>query len=358
MLFFSSRFRASIRSGALVVAALAATAAPALADIHIGDHLTVTVYDHPELSGDSVVSSDGAINVALLGRVHAAGVESSTLANTIAARLRRFVIDPAVEIKLENEGDAAFVSGGATGTIALKPGETLLSAIDDAKVGTQADLRRVSIVRDGRVVGKYDVQMMRTTGTEGPMILSGDTIRVPTRPIDVDVVGAVKTAGNFYLEADEPLGDAIQQAGVGDDANLERITLERGGSSELVTLGGDVLLQPAQYGDRLIVPQSELVEVVGFVDKPGVVALKTDETLLSALFLAGGPAKDGDLRRVRVVHRDGKRTDYDLRGYAKGDISQNPTLKDGDIVYVSEQHGFDFRILFDVLLFGTRFIKF
>jgi hypothetical protein len=32
-------------------------------------------------------------------------------------------------------------------------------------------------------------------------------------------------------------------------------------------------------------------------------------------------------------------------------------LKDGDIVYVSQQHGFNFQILFDVLLFGSRFIR-
>jgi polysaccharide export outer membrane protein len=348
---------AFFRNAALLLATFAATTAPALADLHIGDHVTVTVYDHPELSGDSTIASDGAISVALVGRIRAAGVEPTVLASQIQRRLERYVIEPAVEIKLADQGDAAFVTGGATGTVTLKPGETLLSAIADAKVGPEADLRRVAIERDGRLVGRYDVQQMRTTGSEGPMILSGDVIRVPTRPIGVDVVGAVKTTGNFYLEADEPLGDAIQQAGVGDDANLERIELERGGTSQVVTLGGDVLLQPAQPGDRLVVPQSELVEVVGFVDKPGIVALKTDESLLSALFLAGGPAKDGDLRKVRVVHRDGKRTEYDLRGYAKGDISQNPMLKDGDIVYVSQQHGFNFQILFDVLLFGSRFIR-
>jgi protein involved in polysaccharide export with SLBB domain len=346
---------AVFRTCALLAAMLATTAMPALADLHVGDHVIVTVYDHPELSGDSTIASDGAISVALVGRVPAVGMDPAVLANRIQRRLERFVIAPAVEVKLESEGNSAFVTGA--GTISLKPGETLLAALADAKVAPESDLSRVALVREGHVVGRYDVRMMRTTGSEGPMILSGDVIRVPTRPIDVDVVGAVKTAGNVYLEADEPLGDAIQQAGLGDDANLERITLERGDSSTVVTFGGDVLLQPAQPGDRLIVPQSELVEVVGYVVKPGVVALKTDESLLSALFLAGGPAKDGDLRKIRVLHRDGLRTDYDLRGFAKGDLKQNPQLKDGDIVYVSEQHGFDFRILFGVLLFFSRYIK-
>jgi protein involved in polysaccharide export with SLBB domain len=64
------------------------------------------------------------------------------------------------------------------------------------------------------------------------------------------------------------------------------------------------------------------------------------------------------LRRVSIVHRDGTKTQYDLRGLQKGDLSQNPVVSEGDIVYVPEQHGFDFRILFDVLLFGTRFIRF
>jgi polysaccharide export outer membrane protein len=325
--------------------------------LHVGDHVTVTVYDHPEISGDSVVSSGGEINVALIGPIHAEGIDPTLLANQIRTRLTRYVIDPAVEVKLESQGDAAFVSGGTQGTVTLRPGETLTAAIADAKVSADSDLRRVALVRDGRLVGNFDVVHMRTIGLEGPMILSGDVIRIPTRPIDVDVAGAVKQTGNVYLASNEPLGDAVQQAGIGDDANLEKIVLQRGGASQVVTLGGPVMLAPAQPGDRLIVPQSEFVEVVGFVDHPGVVALKTDESLLSALFLAGGPAKDGDLRHVSVLHRDGVKNDYDLRGYAKGDLNQNPTLRDGDIVYMGQQHGFNFQILFDVLVFGTRFIR-
>ncbi len=338
------------------LAAVACSIAPCLADVHVGDKVTVTVYNHPELSGDFTVDSDGTMSLPLVGRVRALGRDPIVLAGIIEKRLEEFVIKPAVEVKLEAEGDAAFVTGSTVGNISLKPGETLLAAIDDAKLPNDVDLNRVVLVRDNAVIGHYDVRAMRAAGTDGPVILSGDVIRVPTHPVNVEVLGAVKQTGNIYLEADEPLGDAIQQAGFGDDANLESITLERAGTSQLVPLGGDVLSQPGQVGDRLIVPQSQLIEVVGYVVKPGEVALKGDKTLLSAIFLAGGPGKDGDLRRVRVVHRDGQYKSYDLRGFAKGDLEQNPRLKDGDVVYVGQDMGFDFRYLFGLLYFGARFI--
>ncbi len=324
----------------LCLAALAAAFEPALAALQSGDRVNVYVYNHPDITSTAVVTSDGTITVPLVGRVPAAGRDPDELAVDIEQRLRTYVVDPAVEIRLLERPlgvDYATIAGAGGGTIALKPGERLIAAIDGAHLTSSADVRRVSVERYGRTIGNYDVAAMRAGGDPGPVIVAGDVIKVPSKPVGVTVDGAVLNAGTYFLAANEPLGDALQQAGEGHDANLTRIILERAGETKLVSLGSDDLLRPGQPGDHLTVPQSQLIQVIGYVGNPGVVALKTDRTLMSAIYLSGGPRQDGDLRGVTVFHRDGSRSDYDLKKLAGGDFKQNPDVQDGDIVFVRQQ---------------------
>jgi polysaccharide export outer membrane protein len=335
---------------------------PALAALQDGDRVSIYVFNHPEITSSAVVASDGSLNVPLIGEVRAAGRDARDLSDEIQRRLRTYIVDPAVEIRLLERpynAEYATVGGFGGGTIALKPGERLMAAIGDVKLAPSADLHRVSLVRDGRSLGDFDVVALRASGDPGPSIVAGDVIKVPSKGIGVTVDGAVLTSGTIFLDPDEPLGDAIQQAGEGRDANLTRIILARGGETKLVSLGSDDLLKPGQQGDHLTVPQSQLIQVVGYVQKPGLVALETDRTLMSAIYLTGGPRPEADLRGVTVFHRDGTRSDYNLRGLAGGDFKQNPEIADGDIVFVREQKAplFDARVLFYFLLgFGLRYL--
>jgi protein involved in polysaccharide export with SLBB domain len=91
------------------------------------------------------------------------------------------------------------------------------------------------------------------------------------------------------------------------------------------------------------------VNVIGTVVTPGVHPLKTDPTLLSALYVAGGPAKYADLKGVKVVHQ-GVTKPYDVTKLTNGDLSQNnPTLTDGDTVVVPQGHHMDWTPLWAVL---------
>ena len=68
-----------------------------------------------------------------------------------------------------------------------------------------------------------------------------------------------------------------------------------------MALGDPVFSLPAQPSDIVTVPEAPRVNVVGTVAKPGVVALKTDSTLLSALYTAGGPTRFANLKDVQVM---------------------------------------------------------
>jgi hypothetical protein len=76
---------------------------------------------------------------------------------------------------------------------------------------------------------------------------------------------------------------------------------------------------------------------------------------LDALYEAGGPERSGNLRSVAVLH-NGQRLEYDITKLTHGSHDQNPSLSDGDTVFVPEGHKFDFSSLFQALT-GAWMIK-
>ena len=77
------------------------------------------------------------------------------------------------------------------------------------------------------------------------------------------------------------------------------------------------------------------VFVVGEVQKPGAYTMGSLSTVLSALFAAGGPAKTGTLRDVRLMRNGKVVAQIDLYDFLlKGDKSQDQRLTDQDTVFV------------------------
>jgi polysaccharide biosynthesis/export protein len=349
--------------------------APSIAAIHAGDSLFVKVWNHPELSKQVTVDANGAVRVPLSGAVPVAGLDEVAAAKVITAALRPFVAYPAVSIETIQQGATIFVSGGPGGVLKYQPGETLAAAVadvmqtvtqsaqtlneagqsltkvNDANVAVRAriDMHNVKVQRDGKSLGPYDVVALGAHGDPGPLLQPGDTIAFAYKPIDVRVIGAVSQPGATFLSSDQTLSEAISQAGgLLPTAVSNHVLLERAGETRSLALGDPVFNEPAQSGDVITVPQAPRVNVVGTVATPGVVALKTDSTLLSALYTAGGPTRLANLRDVQIV-RGNRTTSYDVTQLTHGDVSQNPLLQDGDTVVVPEGHKFDFTALFAVL---------
>jgi protein involved in polysaccharide export with SLBB domain len=171
----------------------------------------------------------------------------------------------------------------------------------------------------------------------------------PDKPIDVRVMGDVEHPGTTYLAPDQTMSEAITQAGgLLPSSVSNHVLLERDGQTRSIALGDPAFSEPAHPGDVITIPQAPRVNVIGDVTTPGVVALKTDPTLLSAMYTAGGPTKYADLRGVKVI-RGSQKFDYDVTKLTHGDMSQNPALQDGDTVVVPEGHYFDFTGIFSIL---------
>jgi protein involved in polysaccharide export with SLBB domain len=253
------------------------------------------------------------------------------------------------------------------------PGETLTDAVQAALVVNRAttstgvpltvsatnidpfrspvDLRSVRVLRNGSLYGTYDVQQLLEHGTTGIPMQPGDTIGLAYKPVAVTVTGQVMDAGIAHLWPTEPLSDALLQVG-GVNATTAGFTLvlDRDGQRQIVTTTSPEYSQPAHDGDVLTVPPAIHVAVTGDVNKPGNIALLGDPSLLSALYLAGGPNAVGDLSNVKVVHQ-GESTSYNVTKVTHGAPGQVATLADGDTIYVpASPHHVDYRGIFQSIL--------
>jgi polysaccharide export outer membrane protein len=353
--------------------------APAGAAVHAGDQLFVTVYDHPELSGPVLVDTTERVSLPLAGVVDVRGLGTQQIAERIGQSLAVYIRKPAVNVQLKTQQFMIFIAGGPGGTLKYEAGETLVAALGDlaprvaeipGKDGalgagdlselerSRLDMRRVGIVRDDRPLGTFDVTALLATGKSGPVLQPGDTLAFVNKPNAVRVIGDVARPGLALLADDEPLSDALAQVGGPlPSAATANIVLKRNDQTQLLALGDATFNEPGHGGDSITVPAAPRVNIVGLVDKPGAVILRTDRSLLSALYEAGGPTKWADLTQVQVM-QDGTKRAYDITRLVHGDVTQNPKLEDGDVVFVPEGHKIDFSEVFsNIFAFAFPFVR-
>jgi protein involved in polysaccharide export with SLBB domain len=185
-----------------------------------------------------------------------------------------------------------------------------------------------------------------------------DTIQLVDKPVAVKVTGDVVRPGIAYLDTSEPLSQALTQVGgPAQSSRIDHLQLVRGGATQDVSLGSPQFAQAAQNGDQLVVSRAAHVDVLGSVEKPGDTMLRGSNTLVSAIYYAGGPVKYANLRAVQVI-RAGKKQQYDLGKVQKGGDGDNPQLLDGDVVFVPQGSTFDWSSVWGALgsfgLFGVH----
>jgi protein involved in polysaccharide export with SLBB domain len=369
----------------IVIAFLALTLKPSDAApiVHPGDTLSVDVLNYAAVIDDSqgrlkglnadsvVVAADGSISIPVIGTLDVAGKTTHEVSQVIEARLASYVRDPTVNVRLLTQGQNIFLTGATTGTLPFLPGETLSSALGQLReqftkgappnVGTSGqtyggtlarsavDLRRIVLERDNNRGDPINGEDLLRSGLPGPSLVPGDTLLFASKPVRVDVRGEVAAPGAIYLYQADTLEEALLAAGGPlPTASTVDASLIRDGKDVPLPLGGAALRQAPQTGDTVVVRAAPHVTVLGQVPTPGELTLKNGSTLLSALYVAGGPTRWANVKDVQVVH-EGARHSYDLSHLPYGDLSTNIALDDGDVVYVPEGHKIDPRVFLQAL---------
>lgn len=167
---------------------------------------------------------------------------------------------------------------------------------------------------------------------------------VKSRSRFVSVIGqGVDEPGIYPLEGETRIMEVVARAKPNDRAMLRQVSLTRGDQQQIVNL--EKLLNQAdlkqniqlQPGDVINVPEDResFAFIMGEVNKPGAISIKSSVTLAEAIALAGGQTQDALMSRITVSHSGEELREIDFtRFLLEGDLSQNIALRPGDIINI------------------------
>lgn len=184
------------------------------------DRIQVTIGGRPELSGQLVVNSAGAISAPLVGEVRVAGLTTRALASRLAELLARdYLVDPQVDVQVvEYRSQWVLVTGGVRtpGRVSLRGGTTLKDVLSDAGGLSSEAGDEILISREGE--GGAAASEIRVTredferGAVNPPVVHGDIVNV--RPATYFYIhGEVRNSSRFRAESGMTLLKAIALAG-------------------------------------------------------------------------------------------------------------------------------------------------
>ncbi len=205
--------------------------------IGIGDVLSITVWDHPELTlpagpersqieSGSWVNSRGDIFYPFIGGVKAAGRMIGDIQQELTERLGEFITDPQIEVKVAEFNSQRVVLTGAV----ARPGTmkisniplSLIEAVNGAGgLLPEADSRHVTIQRAGQT---YYVNLRAFVSNgraaNNPLMQGGDIVNVPVLENNVAyILGQVAQPGLVDLGINGlSLTEALVQRGGLDES--------------------------------------------------------------------------------------------------------------------------------------------
>ncbi|MFN7169140.1 MAG: polysaccharide biosynthesis/export family protein [Pannonibacter sp.] len=166
---------AGAREGASVDAQTQVATAYALGS---ADRLRVTVFGHPDLSGEFEVDGSGSISLPLIGQQKALGLSTALLEQSITATLASgYILDPRVSVEVINYRPFYILGEvGQPGEYPYTNGLTVQNAVAAAGGFTYRANKKVvhikSIESDREIA--YDL-------TPGTVVKPGDTLRIGER---------------------------------------------------------------------------------------------------------------------------------------------------------------------------------
>lgn len=273
-----------------------------------GDVLSISVYDEPDLTLDSVpVRPDGMIAFPLIGDVQVDGRNVEAITDEIRERLLQYVLEPKVSIVVREFNSLDYTLYGEVvnpGVYPLTTEVSITGAIAKAGGLTKgqfrassvelADLTHAFLARDGQVMPVDFVRLIRHGDMRFDIELQpGDYIHIPSGlSKEVYILGEVRAPALFAFRESMPMSRTLALAeGFTNDADLSRIHIVRGALHNPTVIvanfedvingqAQDVQLEP---GDVVYVPPTTLTRYSRTIDK----ILPTIQALQVGLILSG-----------------------------------------------------------------------
>jgi polysaccharide export outer membrane protein len=350
---------------ALLVLALAVSGTRAQEyTIGPGDVLSIVIWGHVDLSREYPVTQDGFVPFPLVGRVHAVGLSTTQLAQSLREKLEKdFLVNPQVMVSVKDFlSRKVQVLGEAEkpGLFYLTGPTTLLEILSKAGGLSKTAGKELVLVRtaqpgagpgvaSGSTILRLDLRKIQAGDTkENIQLENADMVFVPKAQAFY-VLGEVKSAGTFPLDRATTILEGITLAqgfsekaapsGVkvlrrSADGRQETIALDLAGS---VPKDKDFRLQD---GDSIIVPKGNTFFVFGQVKKPGSYQLDKETNVLEGITIAGGfteKAAPGRTRVIRTTATGQQTINVDINDILKrGERDKAMRLLENDVIVVPE----------------------
>lgn len=255
------------------------------------DSITIVALNCDPISKTWRVGTSGDLNLPMAGTIQASGMTVKQFEETVASRLKKFIIDPQV---------TAYVSDLRSQPV------TITGAVDKPGV--------YQIAGDKNL---FEVLLMAGGPKgSGPMVSLRRSVALG--PIGIPGVKEYKDDGYEFVELE-----------------LSEVMSARGDKATIPVLPNDLIsVSPAR-------PQ-RFVYISGEVNRPGAVELVSQDavSLLKVLAIAGGNTPNANLKQTMIMHlnADGSQaagqTMIDLKKIKEGK-AMDLTLSAGDVVILS-----------------------
>jgi polysaccharide export outer membrane protein len=349
----------------LLAALLAATlvAQPTDYTLDTGDVIAVVVLRHGQFSGEYTVPPDGNVVFPGVGNLQVRGQTLQGLADTLRERLSQRLRNPEVFVSLKQaRPQLVFVEGqlNRPGAYPIQPGWRVADAVAAAEGLKSLPERTVATLIRGEQTMPIDLPAILHRGDQRTnyLLQPGDLLSVQQKPaIRVAILGEVKRPGNYDLDADMRVMQAIAQAeGVTEFAALKRAFIDRQGTIIPFDLyqssvQGDTRESnnpPLQDGDVIVVPQNlQRYAIVGQVARPGYYPIPEGKPFLlsDAIAQAGGMTPRAITSTVTILRLEGdalNRLRVPYQQFLKrGKLEANPPIQEGDVIYLAEVNRLD-----------------
>jgi Periplasmic protein involved in polysaccharide export len=338
-------------------------AQPADYTLDTGDVIAVVVLRHEQFSGEYTVPPDGNVVFPGVGSLQVRGQTLQGLADTLRERLSQRLRNPEVFVSLKQaRPQLVFVEGqlNRPGAHPIQPGWRVADAVAAAEGLKILPERTVATLIRGEQTMPIDLPAILHRGDQRTnyLLQPGDLLSVQQKPaIRVAILGEVKRPGNYDLDADSRVIQAIAQAeGVTEFAALKRAFIDRQG--EIIpfdlyraSVQGDTSVRnnpPLQDGDVIVVPQNlRRYAVVGQVTRPGYYPIPEGKPFLlsDAIAQAGGMTPRAITSTVTILRMEGdnlKRLRVPYQQFLKrGKLEANPPIQEGDVIFLAEVNRLD-----------------
>ena len=253
--------------------------------VGVGDVISVTVFDHPELTmpegpqrsaeeSGFRVQSDGTFFYPFIGQVQARGKAPEDIRGDLTKRLAAYYPEPQLEVRVAAFNSQSIVVGGgvktpnrqALTTIPVSLVEAVTAAGGLSPVG---DGRRVSIQRgDTRYTVDLDGYLTKGLARNNPILRSGDVVNVPRkRAEEAYLLGQVRKPDVIDLSKDPvTLTQAITRQGGLDEvrADARGVFVFRNRRPGIITVFQLETTNPTGIllGTRFVLEPSDVIYIV------------------------------------------------------------------------------------------------